>query len=193
VDNQQSLLDYDNDPQHWESTVEAEQEGGGFRITNDEEATWAMRKLLLYRNDQAAVVKIADAERQRIDSWVERRTAIANRRIDFFENILRQYASEQRTAEDRKTIDTPYGVIKSRQAAAKFVIHDKNEFLAWADTHPDVTLYETVRKPLLSALNERATVEVTPTLGPVCVYEGEIVPGVFVEPASVNYRIEVIK
>jgi hypothetical protein len=84
-------------------------------------------------------------------------------------------------------------VIKSRQAAAKFVIHDKNEFLAWADTHPDVTLYETVRKPLVSLLNDVASIELTDTLGAVCVYEGEIVPGVHVEPASINYKIEVIK
>ncbi len=188
----QEILDFDDDP-IWPSIVEAEQQGEGFRISNDDEATWAMRKLLMYRKQEAEITKTAESEHQRIASWQERRMGIIDRRIDFFENILRQYASEQRTAEDRKTIDTPYGVIKSRQGQAKFVIHSKDEFLAWAETHPEAVLYETVRKPLLSALNERATVEVTPTLGPVCVYEGEIVPGVFVEPASVNYRIEVIK
>lgn len=188
----QEVLDYDNDPE-WPSIVEAEQEGGGFRITNDDEATWAMRKLLMYRKQEAEITNIAESEHQRIASWQQRRMGIIDRRLAFFENILRQYASEQRTTEDRKTIDTPYGVIKSRQGQAKFVIHGKEEFLAWADTHPEAVLYETVRKPILSALNDLATVEVTPTLGPVCVYEGEIVPGVSVEPASVNYRIEVIK
>lgn len=164
-----------------------------FEITDDAQAAWAMRKLLSFRQKMSENEAIAESEIQRINEWLHR----VNRRFDddvaYFEAILTVYARRQRDTEGRKTIDTPYGSVKSRATQAKFKVTDEDEFFAWAEVNlPDVIQIK--RSPSLTALKSAATVEHTDTLGLVAMTEdGEIIPGVAVEEGGVNYTVEVTK
>lgn len=164
----------------------------GFQIEDDASAAWAMRKLLHAEQERQKNVEVGEAEHQRIDAWLERVNSKFNRDIEFFEGLLRVYAVKQR-AEGRKTIDTPYGSVKSRQTQAKFQVHDVDQFLSWADKNcPDAITVKV--SPSVSALKGLVSVEHTDTLGWVAMMDtGEIVPGVSVEPADVSYTVEVSK
>lgn len=163
-----------------------------FRIQDDAQAAWAMRKLLGARIRKDNNVNVAERERLRIDSWIEQVNVKHDRDIAYFEAILSQYASVQRN-EGRKTVETPYGVVKSRVGQPKIAVEDAEAFIAWAQQgHEDLLLVKV--GPSLSAIKAIAEIENTDTLGMVAITpDGEIIPGVSVAPAVVSYTVEVSK
>jgi len=174
-----------------EFDVEEQPDRERFEVTDDNQAAWAMRHLLSVRQRIAENQAIADAERSRIDEWLDR----ANKKFEpdavYFEAILLRYAQQQRASDDRKSIETPYGVIKSRATQDKFKVVDEESFLEWAtDNLPDAVNVKIT--PSISALKDHSVVEHTTTLGFVALTNGgEIIPGVSVEPGGVNYTVEV--
>jgi len=154
-----------------------------FKVKNDEQAVWAMRKLAAARARLNEIQKIADAEIERVQAWASSESTEPLRDTDYFEAILTEYAIGQR-AEGRKSVSTPYGSVKSRQGQVKYVILDEAEFLAWAKAHrPDWV--QVKESPALSVIRA-AHVEV-----PADPDTGEVIPGMDVQPASVSYRVEV--
>lgn len=164
-----------------------------FEVEDDAQAAWAMRKLLSVRAKMAENEKIAEAERVRIDSWLHYANAKYEGDVTYFESLLTRYAAKQRDVEGRKTIDTPYGSVKSRATQPKVKVLDDDEFLKWAtDSLPQAVQIKA--SPLVGVLKEHVTIEHTETLGWVAMTEaGEIVPGVVAEPAGVNFSVEVSK
>lgn len=164
-----------------------------FRITNDALASWAMRKLLDLRVKQAENTAIADAERARIDEWEKRVNGRFDDDIAFFESHLIQYGIHERQDQNRKTIETPYGVVKSRMGQPKYRVVDEEAFIDWASVNlPEAVAVKMT--PALSVLKDKTTIEETDTLGPVAMVDsGEIVPGVEIEQANVSYTVEVSK
>jgi hypothetical protein len=188
MENITDVLNYDEDSNPTRYSAE---DRDRFRITDDKQATWAMRKLMALRHRVEENEAVADAERLRIDEWLQ----YANQRyagdIAYFEAILTMYAQQQRTTDGRKTIDTPYGAVKSRATQDKFKIVDEDVFLKWAEESlPDAIMVK--RTPSVTNLKKAVTIETTETLGLVAMTEdGEIVPGVHVEAGSVSYTVEV--
>lgn len=180
-----TVLDFDED----DSIIEDRER---FRIEDDSQAAWAMRKLLSYRSKIAENDAIADAEHHRIEMWQQSVNAKFDHDVQYFEAILSDYARRQRD-QGRKSVDTPYGVVKTRATQDKFKVTDEEAFFKWAaDNLPDAIAIK--RSPSLSELKKHVTVEQTDTLGPVAITEhGEIIPGVVVEPASVSVTVEVTK
>jgi len=164
-----------------------------FQIMDDAQASWAMRKLLAFRSKMAENEAAAQAEHHRIDEWLTRVNGRFDSDVEYFEAILTQYARAQRDSENRKTIDTPYGVVKSRATQQKFRVEDTESFFSWA--HLNAPQLITVKEsPNLTALKDFASAENTQTLGAVAMTtDGEIIPGVTVEPGDVNYTVEVAK
>jgi hypothetical protein len=156
-----------------------------FKIENDSQATWAMRKAAIARGRLDEIKTIAEAEIARIQDWAEHESRVPMRDLDYFEGILIEYAMKQR-AEGRKTVSTPYGAVKSRIGQTRFVFSDKAEFIEWAKVnHPDwLVVKEDVS---LSALRDAS---LTDSADPA---SGEIIPGLNVEPPTVNFTVEVSK
>jgi hypothetical protein len=174
-----------------DNPIEGERER--FQVTDDSQAAWAMRKLLSLREKMTENENIAEAERYRINSWLEYANSRYEDDVVYFEGLLTQYAKTQRETEGRKTIDTPYGFVKSRATQPKFKVTDEDEFFKWAaESLPDAVAVKYT--PVIPVMRNALTVEHTTTLGLVAMTEnGEIVPGVTVEPAGVNYNVEVTK
>lgn len=155
-----------------------------FKIQNDEQAVWAMRKLTSARKRLDEIAYIAEAEIQRIQAWAEHESREPMRDVDYFEGILVEYGRTQRE-QGRKSVSTPYGTIKSRMGQPKYTFIDKDEFLAWAKAnHP--TWVAVKEEPALSVIKSE-------TSGPVDEGTGEIIPGLVVDPATVSYSVEVSK
>lgn len=180
-------FDEDGDPTRYAAEDEA------FTIQDDAQAAWAMRKALAAQIRIDANNRIAEAERGRIDTWQASVNARSNRDLAYFQGLLIRYASEQRVVEGRKTIDTPYGVVKSRQGTATISVSDPDEFIAWARQGHENLLNVKVT-PALRELKAFAEIESTPTLGVIAISkDGEVIPGVQVDPGSITYTVEVSK
>lgn len=185
----ESIHDFDSEGDV--TRYEAE-ERDRFIIENDEQAAWAMRKLLSYSMKADENAAIADAEHQRIDAWLTRQNAKFESDILYFRGLLIHYAERQRLLEQRKSVETPYGAVKSRQGQPKWVI-DEAEFLPWAkDNHPEFVRVK--EEADLAAMKKSLEVADTDSFGPVAIDDaGQIIPGVSIAAATVNYTIEVSK
>jgi hypothetical protein len=161
---------------------------GRFRVGDDKQAAWAMRKLAALEGRISTVVDIADQERERIAAWQESETAKLLRDADYFRGILTEYAASERAVNDRKSITLPHGVVKSRLGQPKWSVTD--ETLEWARANsPDlIAVKESVN---LSLLKTAATAEPTDSLGLVAITaDGEIIPGVSIEQPQITFTIE---
>ena len=156
-----------------------------FKIQDDWEATWAMRKIAAARTRIDEIQAIADSEVARVQEWAEQEGRESLRDLDYFEGLLIEYGIAQRTV-GRKSVSTPYGAIKSRTGQAKYVFVDKEQFLVWARTNrPDWVAVK--EEPALSAMRENHV------LAAADPDTGEMIPGLQVEPPSVSFRVEVVK
>lgn len=184
-----------DEPGSLDPQIPVDEEGRytSFTITDDAQAAWAMRKLLQFEQEADEARRLAEAEKDRIETWLERQLSRHQHDRDYFRSILTHYAIGQRAEKDRKTIDTPYGSVKSRAGQPKITVSDLPAFLEWAkqDKPEFVRIKEDID---LTKVKAACQIENTPTLGLVAVTDdGEIVPGLNIDPATVNITIEVTK
>jgi len=158
-----------------------------FRIQNDEQAVWAMRKMAAASQRLKEIQHIADAEIERIQAWAEQQSREPLRDTDYFEAILIEYGRAQRV-EGRKSVSTPYGTIKSRLAQPSFDV-DKDAFLEWAKANrPD--LVRVKEEPNVADMKVVLEVSGENAIDP---HSGEVVPGVKVTGHDVRFSVEVSK
>jgi hypothetical protein len=158
-----------------------------FRIQNDDQAVWAMRKLSAASKRIQEIKHIADSEIERIQSWAEQQSREPLRDSDYFEAILIEYGRGQRI-EGRKSVSTPYGTIKSRTAPPAFEV-DKDAFLEWAKANrPD--LVRVKEEPNVADMKAVLEVSGDNAIDPE---SGEVVPGVKVTGHDVRFSVEVSK
>ena len=167
-------------------TTEVSLDRERFKIEDDSQATWAMRKAAAARTRLDEIKAIADAEIERIQAWAEHESREPMRDIDYFEGILTEYAMAQR-AEGRKTISTPYGSVKSRMGSTKYIVDDPDAFFEWArQNRPDfIRVKEEADLPTMK--------QFLPSDAAVDPDSGEVIPGLLVEPGSPSYKVEVSK
>lgn len=155
-----------------------------FRITDDGAAEWAIRKLHTLRSKMEENRRIAEAERQRIESWLEHANEALTDDAHYFEGILGEYALTQRVEADRKSITLPHGTVKTRASRRRYDVADAESFLAWArDNAPH--LIRVTEAPKKSEFGEVLDVREGHVID---TQTGEIVPGVAAsdEPPSVT-------
>ena len=159
-----------------------------FIITDDGEATWAVRKYRALQHRVEESVSIAEAEIKRITEWRDTQVKKHEGEAEFFKAILTEYALKQRVALDRKSIDTPYGVVRTRNSTPKWEV-DADQFIPWAkENAPE--LVTVVEKVALAAAKKALEVEDT-SLGLVAITQhGEVVPGISIEAGNVTVNID---
>ena len=155
-----------------------------FRIDSPERAAWAMRKYRRLAQKAQENERLAQAERQRIDLWLERVNASLSSEAEFFARHLEAYARSQR-AEGRKSIDLPDGVVKTRSQAATVAV-DKSTFVQWALEAKRDDLLRVSYAPDVDAIKSTTVVDGGSV---VDVASGEVLPGVQPVPERVSVSI----
>jgi hypothetical protein len=157
-----------------------------WRIDSMGEAEWAMAH---YADHEQAIV---DATRQahewqeRLMEWLESERKRHVDSLTFFAGALEDFARRRREDDPKaKTLHLPSGEVKSRSVAARVVVADETVLLPWLRENAPHAIKEAVS---VSELRRLATVA-----DDRAVVEGEILPGVEVEPASVSYSISAAK
>lgn len=157
---------------------EIDEQNEPFTITDDAKASWAMRKLQSIVTQQLANQAIADREILRCESWVASVNGKLQNQADHFRGLLYDYMRRQRE-NGRKSIDLPYGTIKSTARQPK--VETDDEFVAWALKHAkDLLTFPPAPspKPNLNEIKSR-------------VKSGEKIEHVSVVEGGVSYSIEV--
>lgn len=137
-----------------------------------------MRKLKEIDVDIKINRAVMDAEVERVQKWERdaNRTNIAE--AQYFAGLLEDYARREREENERKTISTPYGTVKSRQLPAKLDV-DEATFLAWAqDQCRDDLLTFADPKPNKTEIKK-------------AIKAGQNIAGVVVNEGGVSFSIEV--
>jgi hypothetical protein len=158
-----------------------------WEILDDENASWAMRKIAAAQQAIGRIDRVAEAEYQHVSEWRAREIATHESTIAFFESRLYAYASEQRERYDRKTVSTPWGSIRSRTRPARLSVSDRDAFVEWARVHhPD--LVEVQYRPNSAKFGEAFRVENEG--GAIMTHDGEPVPGVEWFGGGIIYRVD---
>lgn len=161
-----------------------------FEITDMNSLNWAFRKIVALKSQEKEIKALAVTEKQRIEEWERQELKPLSDSLSFFENLVSVYHTKQLQEDPKaKTLSTPYGKSKSRTTKAspkevdkeKLLHHvkdaDMTEFIkesvAWGDFKKTLTVTELDGKPIVIDLN------------------GQAVPGVEVQPETVNFKVEV--
>lgn len=108
---------------------EVEQRDETFVIKNDEDASFATRKLRDLVSRQMANQAVADKEIKRLESWLQAVNSALDFRVNYYRGLLIDYMRRERE-KGRKSINLPYGTVKSQKNPDKVELDD--EFTEWA-------------------------------------------------------------
>ena len=127
-----------------------------FTINSEEEALWAMRKLAQAQRRIDEVKRLAQVELDRINTWIEKNTSSNQREVSFYETALSDYliAVREDSADGRKKLDFPDGVVSSRITPSKVDVADSEAFLAWAEANGHSDWVRTKREANVSVIKQ---------------------------------------
>ncbi len=180
---------------------EGDEARAAFRVESPDEAEWAMRRLVKFQRELAAVREQAATERYRIATWLEAEEARIGRDVAWSESLLTEWHRRLCDAElaevdgdwsrvRHKTRRLPSGEVSARQAPDSWQA-DEEAFLAWIDNdRPDLAPYlvRVKREPRIGEakriLDAAGTTAVDPSTG-------EVVPGITVTPGEIHYTVKV--
>ena len=163
-----------------------------FVVTNLSELNWVFRKVAAVKKKMAENTELADAERARFDAWEEKENRKYADRMLFLEQKAAEYHRHVLNEDPmQKTISTPYGKSKSTARKSQLKnVKDSKELLAYAEQAGEQ--FVKVKKEVAWAeLKKTISIHETETASLPIDANGEIVPGVIVEPASVSFKVEV--
>ena len=165
--------------------IDSEREG--FEVKDEEQAIWAVRKLLARRSQVESRAAVARREMERIERWLDEANGPLLKDIEFFCGLLTSYHARVLTDEPkRKTIKLPGVQLKARAQQPEWTF-DEDAFVAWAQINaPDLVKVTSApvkpdAKKALTATPEGTAVDAS----------GEVVDGIVVAPATVKFSVVV--
>jgi hypothetical protein len=158
-------------------------------ITSTGEAEWAAAKWAEADAAVSAAVAQADEWHERVGEWLDAVAASDVGRAAFFESALTDYARARRDQDPRaKTLTLPSATVKSRSVAARVVVADSDAALDWLRQNAPEAV-KVVESVSMSELRRLAKVHEDRAVLP----DGQVVPGVEVEPEHVSYSVTVAR
>lgn len=162
-----------------------------FVVDDEDKAEWGLRKLERIQAEFDEVKRQRDEQLARIEKWFEERANGILRQQSFFEGLLNEYhRNELRRDPDRKTIKLPSGRLSSRRGQPRWNI-DEESFMPWAEEDPErAELFIRITK-VVNRAGVKSSLHLRDDGQVVDPGSGELVPGVLVDPAEVNFYVEV--
>lgn len=142
-------------------TEEAEQ----WRITDDSQAAWALRRLAWYEAERDRMVDRAEEERAAIDAWLADATSGVRSKVAWFREHLEGYYRQLVATKGREVPQTyrlPGGALKRRKAPDSLRVDDELAFIVWA--------LEAGRSDLLRLAPDKAKVKDAVKLGDLVIH-----------------------
>ena len=133
-----------------------------FSIESLNGAIFALRRLALAQEKIESAKAIADAEKAKIDDWVEMSTRVARESSLFFEQALKDFMARVREEsvakigerDATKSISLPNGELTSRAIPAKAQVTDEELFVKWCLANHRESWIRTKESANLAALKD---------------------------------------
>lgn len=155
-----------------------------FKVETPEAAAEVMRKYRRLAQRQQQNKALAEAERIRIDAWLQRANEPLQSKMDWYAGHLEAYAHRERL-EGRKSVTLPDGDIKTRQTSPTVDV-DKSVFVEWAQEEKREDLLRVSFAPDMTAIKTSVVVDGGSVVDPV---SGEVIPGLSPVPERVSVTI----
>lgn len=146
-----------------------------FKIKDLDTANWAMRKINVYKKQQAAIDELTEHEMQRIKEWQEKEKKKSQSTIDFFESLLEGYLIEQRQLDPKFKVSTPYGSVGTKKQQPKWELSN-DDLIAWLKENGKENLIRIKEEPALKEIKETFTIAGTHAVDE----NGELIPGIYI-------------
>ena len=171
-----------------ESTAEIERLER-FRITNDSQANWALRKIADARKKLARDQETAKAEIERIQQWLKMSESEAARTEERMTALLHEYYAPQfQTDPKTKTYKLPSGKVQWRAQQPQFN-RDDTALLAFLKSREMTDFIETKETPKWGELKKQIQVVGEHVVIKDGKMEGEIIDGVEVVHRPPTFRV----
>jgi len=160
-----------------------------FRIQDDNQADWALRKIARARQDLKEAEETAAIEIEKINRWLDGQRDESLRTERFFTALLQEYYEPRfMTNPDKKTYKLPSGKVQRRTQQPQFD-RDNEALLAWLKQREMTDYIEVKETPKWGELKQQVQVvgeHVVIKDGPL---KGEIVDGVEVVHRPPTFRV----
>ncbi len=159
-------------------TPEKQEQQQRYQIDTKDQAIWALKKMAKLQAEKKGNEDAAQIEIERVQAWLTEENEGIDRRISFFESLLREYHVKiLETEPKKKTIKLPYGALKMRAQQPEYE-YSEDELLPWVkDNLPDaLVVKESVAKSTVKTYIKET---------------GEVVPGVTITPRPDKFLVEV--
>lgn len=160
-----------------------------FRIQDDNQADWALRKIARARQDLKEAEETAAIEIEKINRWLDGQRDESLRTERFFTALLQEYYEPRfMTNPDKKTYKLPSGKVQRRTQQPQFD-RDNEALLAWLKQRGMTDYVEVKETPKWGELKQQVQVvgeHVVIKDGPL---KGEIVDGVEVVHRPPIFRV----
>lgn len=167
----------------------ADTENQRFRIQDDNQADWALRKIARARQDMKEAEETAAMEIEKINRWLDGQRDESLRTELFFTVLLQEYYEPRfMTNPDKKTYKLPSGKVQRRTQQPLFD-RDNEALLAWLKQRGMTDYVEVKETPKWGELKQQVQVvgeHVVIKDGPL---KGEIVDGVEVVHRPPTFRV----
>ncbi len=167
----------------------ADTENQRFRIQDDNQADWALRKIARARQDMKEAEETAAMEIEKINRWLDGQRDESLRIERFFTALLQEYYEPRfMTNPDKKTYKLPSGKVQRRTQQPQFD-RDNEALLAWLKQREMTDYIEVKETPKWGELKQQVQVvgeHVVIKDGPL---KGEIVDGVEVVHRPPTFRV----
>lgn len=164
-------------------------------LSSWEEAEWATRQLARASAEIDATMARYDAQRAKLDHWLEDATRGAASKIAFLQGRLERWAVAQRARTHTATFRFPAATVKTtHRKDPRVAVADEKVVLAWLHeswTEEEVRVHgviSTTEKLRVSALRDHLDIDGVTVVDPDT---GEAVPGVFVEPPATTATVSI--
>jgi phage host-nuclease inhibitor protein Gam len=173
-----------NDPIREESLTD------GIRGNDDEEAGRMLRTLRAVEQRIAANADRAATERAKITGWETAVNGPLQAQAIRLRESLEGYALAERARDEktRKTISTPFGVIKTLPAQSKWTVEDEAAVIEWAKAAGQEHLIETTTKAKLTAIKKDLLAQDGQAIDSET---GDIVPGIKITAAERPFTVTI--
>ena len=160
-----------------------------FRIQDDNQADWALRKIARARQDMKEAEETAAMEIEKINRWLDGQRDESLRTERFFTALLQEYYEPRfMTNPDKKTYKLPSGKVQRRTQQPLFD-RDNEALLAWLKQREMTDYIEVKETPKWGELKQQVQVvgeHVVIKDGPL---KGEIIDGVEVVHRPPTFRV----
>ncbi len=160
----------------------------GYKIEDDSNANWALRKIKQHQQQIQNNNALAQAEIEKIESWEQQENDKVQQSIDYFQGLLAQYAMKKREEDPKfKSQKLPHGNIGFRKKPAKWN-YDDNTLLETLKSNNMTDFINVTEKPNKSTIKKAFQVVNGKVVNPET---GEYIDGITVEEQGKDFTVKV--